>query len=384
MEMSGRQISRRGVLAAGAAALAMPYIRPSYAGEAGTLKALMWEGYVIPEVIAKFEEENKIKFVTTFFDGNSEAYNKLRVGGDKEFDLVQADGFWPRLYFREKLIRAVDYAKVPSSAGYLPEFQAETFKVLTDPDSGQKIGYPFCWGAYGITYDAAVVAPEKTETVHCMFDEAWSGRLSTSARFEENIALAALIVTDRLASRDKPRPDGKPFNPYVLTDEELAEIEKELIKQKHLLLTRYQDNATLFQLLQGGSVVAAVEFAQVFRQLLTAKDANPAQDWRHTLKMKEGGLGWVDTWLITTGVPDGERLDLCNRFIDRMTSQEVMKKIGEVSGCSTTVDLRSISTDEERKLYLMDRSSEIANLMMFDQPSAPEKWERVWSNVQAA
>ena len=385
-KMSGRKLSRRSVLAAGAgagAALAMPYIRPSYA-QAGTLRALMWEGYVIPEVIAKFEEENKIKFVTTFFDGNSEAYNKLRVGGDKEFDLVQADGFWPRLYFREKHIRAVDYTKVPSSAGYLPEFQAEAFKVLTDPDSGQKIGYPFCWGAYGVTYDAAVVAPEKTETVHCMFDEAWTGRLSTSARFEENIALAALLVTDRMGSRDKPRPDGKPFNPYVLSDEELAEIEKELIKQKHLLLTRYQDNATLFQLLQGGSVVAAVEFAQVFRQLLTAKDANPAQDWRHTLKMKEGGLGWVDTWLITSGVPDGERLDLCNRFIDRMTSQEVMKRIGEVSGCSTTVDLRGISTEVERKLYLMDRSSEIADLMMFDQPSAPEKWERVWSNVQAA
>jgi spermidine/putrescine-binding protein len=382
--MSGRKLSRRTVLAAGAgAALSMPFIRPSYA-QAETLRALMWEGYVIPEVISKFEEENKIKFVTTFFDGNSEAYNKLRVGGDKEFDLVQADGFWPRLYFREKLIRAVDYTQVPSSAHYLPEFQAEAFKVLTDPDTGSKIGYPFCWGAYGITYDAAVVAPEKTETVECMFDAAFTGRLSTSARFEENIALAALLVTDRLGSRDKPRPDGKPFNPYVLTDEELAGIEQELIKQKHLLLTRYQDNATLFQLLQGGSVVAAVEFAQVFRQLLTAKDANPAQDWRHTLKMKEGGLGWVDTWLITSGVADGPKLDVCNKFIDRMTTVEVMKRIGEVSGCSTTVDLRSISTEDERKLYLMDRSSEIANLMMFDQPSAPEKWERVWSNVQAA
>ena len=382
--MSGRKLSRRAVLAGGAsAALSMPFIRPSYA-QAETLRALMWEVYAVPDVISKFEEENKVKFAATFFDGNSEAYNKLRVGGTKEFDLVQADGFWPRLYFREKLIRAVDYAKVPGSANYLPEFQAEAFKVLTDPDSGSKIGFPWCWGAYGITYDAKVVAPEKTETVQCMFDEAWSGRLSTSARFEENIALAALIVTDRLGSRDKPRPDGKPFNPYVLTDEELAEIEKLLIAQKKLLLTRYQDNGTLFQLLQSGSVVAAVEFAQVYRQLLSAKDTNPEQDWRHALKMKEGGLGWVDTWLITTGVQDGPMLDVCYRFVDRMISPEVIKRIGEASGASTTVDLRSISTEEERKLYLMDRSSEIAGLMMFDQPSSSEKWERVWSNVQAA
>ena len=41
------------------------------------------------------------RLVLSFFDGNSEAYNKLRVGGPNEFDLVQADGFWPQLYFQE-------------------------------------------------------------------------------------------------------------------------------------------------------------------------------------------------------------------------------------------------------------------------------------------
>ena len=80
----------------------------------------MWEAYVLPDVVSKFEEDNNVKFVATFFDGNSEAYNKLRVGGAKEFDLVQADGFWPQLYFREGLIRTVDYAKVPGAADYLP------------------------------------------------------------------------------------------------------------------------------------------------------------------------------------------------------------------------------------------------------------------------
>jgi spermidine/putrescine transport system substrate-binding protein len=377
------KISRRAVLAGTTSLLAMPYVRPSYAaGE--PLRALMWEAYVLPDVISKFEADHNVKFVATFFDGNSEAYNKLRVGGAKEFDLVQADGFWPQLYHREKLIRSVDYAKLPAAANYLPEFQAEAFKVLTDPDSGDKIGFPFCWGAYGITYDAAVVAPEKSTTFDVMFSPEFSGRLATSARFEENIALAALVVTDQMGTRDKPRPDGKKFNPYVLTDEELAGVEKLLIQQKPLLLTRYQDNPTLYQLLQSGSVVASTEFAQVYRQLLTAKDRNPAQDFRHTLKPKEGGLGWVDTWLLTTGVADGAKLDLCNSFVDTMTSTAIMKRIGEVAGCSTTIDIRAGATEDERKVFLMDRSSEIAELYMFDQPSSPEKWGKVWSNVQAA
>ncbi|WP_244499496.1 PotD/PotF family extracellular solute-binding protein [Rhizobium sp. AC44/96] len=378
-------MTRRSVLAAGTtAALAIPFVRPSWAAPE-KIRALMWEAYLLPDRVTAFEDTHKVKFVPSFFDGNSEAYNKLRVGGSKEFDLVQADGFWPQLYYREKLLRDVDYSKVPNAAGYLPEFAAGTFKVLSDPGTGKKIGFPFCWGAYGITYDAAKVAPDETETLTCMFNSQFSGMLSTSSRFEENIALAALLVTDRMGSRAQPRPDGKPFNPYVLTDEELTEAEKLLIQQKGLLLTRYQDNPTLFQLLQSGAVVAATEFAQVFRQLLTAEAQGAAPvDFRHSLKMKEGGLGWVDTWLVTSGVEDGKKFDLCNSFIDMMISPEVMKKIGEVAGCSTTVDLRAISSESERKLFLMDRSNEIAGLFMFDQPSSPEKWERVWSNVQAA
>lgn len=108
----------------------------------------------------------------SFCDGNPEACNKLRDGRANEFVPVQADGFWPQLHFREGLIRAVDYTKVTGTEGYLPEFAAEAFKVLTDPTYGAKVGFPFCWGAYSITYDAAVVAPDQTQSLTCMFDEA--------------------------------------------------------------------------------------------------------------------------------------------------------------------------------------------------------------------
>lgn len=381
-------LDRRQVLktiAAGTAtAVAAPYIRPASAAPT-TLRALMWEGYVLPEVIAAFEEKNKLKFAPTFFDGNSEAYNKLRVGGTKDFDLVQADGFWPSLYFREKLIRTVDYAKIPSTKNLFPVFQPEKYKLLTDEKTGVHFGVPFCWGSYGITYNTAEVPLEKAGSIECMFDPAFAGRLSTSARFEENIALAGILVATKMGTINKPRPDGKPFNPYHLTDEELAGVETLLIEQKKLLLTRYQDNATLAQLLESGTVVAAPEFAQVYRQLLNRKARGEiTTDFAHTLIPKEGGLGWVDTWLVSSGVPDGPTLDVCQSFIDTMTSQETMKKIAMASGCSTTIDIRPLSTPEEQKLYLMDRTNELSDMYMFDQPSSPEKWERVWSRMQAA
>lgn len=385
---AGLSVGRRTVLktiAAGAvASLAAPYIRPASAAPT-QLRALMWEGYLLPDVIAAFEEKHGVTFSPTFFDGNSEAYNKLRVGGTKDFDLVQADGFWPSLYFREKLIRTVDYAKIPATQHLFPVFKPAEFKLLTDATTGADFGVPFCWGSYGTTYNADVVPAEKAASIELLFDPAYAGRLSTSARFEENIALAGILVATRMGTIDKPRPNGKPFNPYDLTDEELAGVEKLLIEQKPLLLTRYQDNATLAQLLESGAIVAAPEFAQTYR-LLLAKKAKGEIDttFAHTLVPKEGGLGWVDTWLVSSGVPDGATLDVCQSFIDTMITPETMKKVALASGCSTTIDIRSLSTREEQALYLMDRTGELSKMYMFDQPSSTEKWERVWSRMQAA
>ncbi|MBN9074429.1 MAG: extracellular solute-binding protein [Rhizobiales bacterium] len=383
-------IDRRGVLkgmgAIGAASVAASTFRINYArAQTRKLRALMWEPYLLPEVVKEFEAKHNVEFAPTFFDGNSEAYNKLRVGGTKDFDLVQADGFWPRLYFQEGLIRGVDYSKMPSTENFFPIFKPDRFDILVDKASGTKFGVPFCWGSYGITYNADGISPEKASSIECLFDPEFAGRLSANARFEENIALAGVLVTYRLGTRDKPRPDGKPFNPYVLTDEELAEVEKLLIEQKKLLLTRYQDNGTLFQLLASGAIVAAPEFAQVYRQLLAkVAEGEVTGDIRHTLIPKEGGLGWVDTFLVSSGVADGDQFDLAQDFINTMISLDNMKVIGDRTGCSTTIDLRSVSTPEQQKFFLMDRTEELADMFMFDQPSSPEKWERVWSNMQAA
>lgn len=371
--------------AAGALALgAVARIKPAHA-QVPELRALMWEPYILPDVIAAFEEKHKVKFTPTFFDGNSEAYNKLRVGGTKDFDLAQADGFWPGLYFKEGLIRQIDYGRMPNTKNYFPVFAPAEYKLLTDAASSANFGVPFCWGSYGITYNAEGISPEEAASIESLFDPAYARKLSASARFEENIALAGILVSWRLGTREQPRPDGKPFNPYVLTDAELAAVEKLLIEQKKLLLTRYQDNDTLRQLLGSGAIVAAPEFAQVYRQLLMRKASGEVDgDFRHTLIPKEGGLGWVDTWLVTSGVEDGAKLDLALDFIDTVIAPETMKAIGVSTGCSTAVDIRTISTPEDQKLYLMDRTEELKQMYMFDQPSSPEKWERVWSNMQAA
>ena len=283
-----------------ASALAAPFIsRP----EAATLELrwLGWEHYNVKELTAAFEQEHGVKVSAGFFDGNSEAYNKLRAGGTQDFDLVMADGFWPRLYAKQGLTQPVDYGQLDMS-NVFPDFRPPNYMLLQQEDGEAMIAAPNCWGGYGFTVNTDEVAAADQETVGLLFNEAYQGHLSTSARFEENIALAGILAASEMGTIEAARPDGKPFNPYVLTDAELERCKELLIRQKGLLVTRWNDEDTLERLLRAGVVWASPEWSGIYRRIHFDKlDGKTDLNMRHVLKPTEGGLGWVDTWCITAG-----------------------------------------------------------------------------------
>jgi len=386
-------LSRRSVLKAGAGAGAAlgalvigkpgPFIGNAEAATP-TLRLLMWQPYAMKDVIAQFEADMKAKFAPTFFDGNSEAFNKLKVGGTKDFDMVQADGFWPRLYFKQGLTHAVDYGKIPNMGGVFSEFLPENFKLLADETGEHKVAAPNCWGGYGITVNTSQIAAGDIGSIDLLLNAKYAGHFSSNSRFEENIALMGLLAATRLGTISAPRADGKPFNPYSQTDEELEETKKLLIEAKKLILTRYQDYDALDRLMRGGSVWAAPEFAETYRHLtVLRKDGKLDFDVQHVLKPKEGGLGWVDTWMISSGA-DSERVELAHAWVNHFLDKKNYVTVVRSTGYGGTVDVRDQLTPDEIELYFQNRSAEASQLHMFDQPSSPEKWERIWSDVEAS
>ena len=129
------RLSRRSLMAGAAAATGLaaawkgPFIGNAEAATP-TLRLLMWQPYAIKETVASFEGSFKARFSPTFFDGNSEAFNKMKVGGTKDFDIVQGDGFWPRLYFRQGLTQAVDYGKIPNMRSSIAAVQRDSSSVM--------------------------------------------------------------------------------------------------------------------------------------------------------------------------------------------------------------------------------------------------------------
>lgn len=387
---AGRSISRRhllggAALAAGAVAFrpCAPFISNAEAAET-TLRLLMWQPYAMKDTIAAFEKDTGARFSPTFFDGNSEAFNKMKVGGTKDFDIVQADGFWPRLYFKQGLTQGVDYGKIPNMANVFPEFLPSSFKLLATEDGATNVAAPNCWGGYGITVNSSKVAAEDIGSIGLLLNEKYAGKLSTNSRFEENIALMGILAASNLGTINGDRPDGKPFNPYNLTDAELEETKKLLIAQKKLLMTRYQDYDALDRLMRGGAIWAAPEFAETYRHLTVLKKEGKLDfDVQHVLKPKEGGLGWVDTWMISSGA-DSERVELAHKWINQYLTKENFAEVVRSTGYGGTVDVRELLKPDEIELYFQEKSADASQLHMFDQPSSPEKWERIWSDVEAS
>ena len=386
-----RRVSRRNVLKGAAALTAAgftwksigPFVRDA---EAATLELrwLGWEHYNVKSLTAEFENRHDVKVSAGFFDGNSEAWNKLRAGGTQDFDLVMADGFWPRLYAKQGLVQAVDYSKLDLS-NVFDDFVPPKFTLLRAEDSEDMIAAPNCWGGYGFTVNTDKVAAEDQESVNLLFNEKYEGHLSTSARFEENIALAGILAAHNMGTQDSPRPDGKSFNPYVLSDEELEECKRLLIKQKGLLVNRWNDEDTLERLLRAQVVWASPEWSGIYRRIHFDKlDGKSDLNMRHVLKPTEGGLGWVDQWSITSGVTDSEKLEIAHKWIDFRLEREAMKTVAVEIGWAPTVDVRDMLPERYVDTLFLNETESIHGLYQFDAPSSPEKWERIWSAVEAA
>lgn len=389
---AARSFTRRSILRAGTAAAIAgfswkatgPFIRDA---EAATLELrwLGWEEYNVKTFTAEFEKQNDCKVSAGFFDGNSEAFNKLRSGGTEDFDLVMADGFWPRLYARKGLVQPVDYDQLPNLQNVFPDFVPPTYTLLREDGGENMVAAPNCWGGYGMTVNTTQVDDADSESLTLMVNEKYGGHLSTSARFEENIAMMGILAAHNLGTKDAERPDGKPFNPYVLTDPELEEVKNLLIKQKPLLVVRWNDNDTLERLLRAEVVWASPEWSGLFRRIHFDKlDGKTEVSLKHVLRPTEGGLGWVDTWGITTGVKSSEKLELAHKWIDFRLSRDNMSHIATEIGWSPTVDVRDMIPERYVETLFLDQTGSIKGLHQFDAPSSPEKWERVWSEVEAA
>ncbi len=378
--------TRRGFLksaAAGASLLAFPAI-VGCSRQIPRVKWLGWKYYDDPTVKGEFEEIHGCKVEASYFDGNSEAYARLASGGAEDFDLVMGDGYWPRLYFKNNLVQSIDIDRIENYGGIYPDFNAENFPLTqAENDLSKTIAIPNCWGGYGLTYNTKHI---QITGDHISLNQLFKSTLgnknfSTSARYEENIALAGVLAAHDLGSIDR---EG--FSPYDLTAAELNLAEELLMQQKKSLYKRWHEEATLEKWLRDESVVLSPEWSGMYRRIEFDRLAGQTSvHLKHDLKPIEGGLGWVDTWMITRKERSKRLMDLSHEWINFRLKKANMLKVAQ-DGWSPCIDVRSElsqTTDGERHIetLFLNRTAEIKGLYQFKNPSDNRAWTDVWNRV---
>lgn len=150
--------------------------------EQTVLHVYTWADYVKPELVARFEEENKCRVVIDTFDSNEAMYAKLKAGA-AGYDVIFPSSYMVKLMHDQGMLQALDRTQLPNLAHVDPDY----LKIALDPTMDHSVPYMLTYT--GIAYlKSRVPNPEASWT---MFDRTdLGGRVTMLNDMRETIGAA--------------------------------------------------------------------------------------------------------------------------------------------------------------------------------------------------
>ena len=355
------QVGRRDVLkllgAIGLMAAATPLLGRG-AAAAEQLTMVIWEGYADESFAAKFEQENDAEISATPMSSSDDAFGRLRASGGGTFDLVSASNDVSQRLIDAELVQPIDPARLTNYNDLFDQFKMPPY-ITKD---GRLYGANFAWGPTIMLYNTEQITEAPTSW-SALLDERYTGKISTwNAPIQ--IAQYALLL------------EPKPEDPYVLTDEQLAQVKDMLVRQRPLIRTYWNLGDELKQLYASGEVIVSDAWPYV---TLGAKEAGvPVAE----VVPSEGVTGWSDSWMLTTGA---KNVDLAYKWMDYMIGPD--GQMGVLNNNNYAITNKKVieGLDPELRAGLrMDNIEEgYDQILMWKNVPNYDKWLQVWQEVTA-
>ncbi|MBX3071758.1 MAG: extracellular solute-binding protein [Thermomicrobiales bacterium] len=328
------------------------------AGAAGELNAFVWEGYTDESFASEFTEAHDVTINTTFMAISDDAFAELQAGGGANFDVVSASNDVNQRLFDAGLVQPIDPARLTNFPDLYEQFQHPEYITFND----QLYGVNFAWGPTLLAYDTEVITEAPTSW-NALFDEQYSGKIGVW-NYPIQIAKYALLL------------DPIPEDPYVLDDEQLAQIKDLLIRQRPLVRAYWDFAAEGADLFVNGDIVISDPLS------LTVALANQQGKSIGAVIPDEGTTGWSDSWMITTGARD---VDRCYEWIDFMIGPGGQMGVIEHNHYAVTNRKVVEALDPARRteLFLDDVAGNFEKLHMWTHVPNLDKWIQVWQEGTA-
>lgn len=263
------------------------------APEAAILNLYNWEGYILPELLAEFEQREGITVNLHTYQDEDDILAALQSGLPDADIVVVSDNIVQELH-KARLLHSMDPDHIPN----LQYSREHPFFFSIRGD--ELVTVPYLLGTVGILVNTSYV-PEKMDSWNILWTPAYKGRIAMLDNSLDAFNAGCKVLE---YSINTEIPD------------ELAEIHNKLLEQRPLL-AGYFDPVTLVDMMQSGELWAVQIYSG---DAMAAIEQNPSLRY---FVPREGSSIWIDCFVIPSRA---EHLNAAERFINFMHDPEIMAR----------------------------------------------------------
>ncbi|MCW8965246.1 MAG: extracellular solute-binding protein [Candidatus Pacearchaeota archaeon] len=269
------------------------------------LRIYNWEDYFADgSVIENFEKEFEINVtVDTFEDEYDMFYELSENPSEFNYDIVIVSDDLLEDMINNKFLNPIRKRNIPNIKYLDNKCLSKEYKEYV---------VPYFWGTTGIAFNKKYL-PENTNSWNTLWNKNYEGKISVLDNPSEVIGMTAKYI-------------GLPLVPQ--TEAQLKEIEKFLLLQKPLL-SGYDSEETITKKL----ITEEIWVAQIYGS--DARTANKLNDNLKYILPNEGGVQWVDNFVILKNAKNKNTAEAFINYINTPKINKILIEYQEGYSCNT-------------------------------------------------
>jgi spermidine/putrescine transport system substrate-binding protein len=172
IKTSAAGLTRRSLLASGAAALATPMLSRRAFAQATELTMLAWYGHAEPDIVAEFEAENNVKFIPKYYTGGDNMLGLISQSPPGTFDVILSDAEYVQALNAAGYVEELDPADYALD-DYFPEFQ----QFPGNWQDGKLFSLVTRFGFLGVAYNTDALTEAEAASYNVFWDPKLTGKV---------------------------------------------------------------------------------------------------------------------------------------------------------------------------------------------------------------